>query len=133
MGDILWAGAFESEEQLQEYYAIMGPLYSLKHDPVKAAEGRQRGIRSIDAINEGFGGFLRTYDISDELHKITAPTLVIRGELDAVVPQEWFDEVAAAIPVATTFVVEGHHHETLIRTAEPVADELRRWLEKTQD
>lgn len=69
----------------------------------------------------------------DAYPRITAPTLVIRGELDAVVPQEWFDEVAAAIPVATTFGVEGHHHETLIRTAEPVADELRRWLEKTQD
>lgn len=60
--------------------------------------------------------------------RITAPTLVIRGELDVVVPQEWFDEVVAAIPDATAFVVPGHHHETLIRTAEPAADELRRWL-----
>ena len=33
MGDILWAGAFESEEQLKQYYAVMGPLYSLRHDP----------------------------------------------------------------------------------------------------
>lgn len=59
---------------------------------------------------------------------IAAPTLVIRGELDVVVPQEWTDEVVAAIPDATAFVVRGHHHETLIRTAKPAADELRRWL-----
>lgn len=60
--------------------------------------------------------------------RIAAPTLVIRGEFDVVVPQEWTDEVVAAIPDATAFVVEGHHHETLIRTAKPAADELRRWL-----
>jgi pimeloyl-ACP methyl ester carboxylesterase len=47
--------------------------------------------------------------------RIDLPTLVIRGELDVVVPQEWFEEVVAAIPDASSFVVEGHHHETLIR------------------
>ena len=47
MGDILWAGAFESEEQLQQYYAVMGPLYSLKFDPVKAARaGRAASVPS---------------------------------------------------------------------------------------
>ncbi len=60
--------------------------------------------------------------------RLEVPTLVVRGELDVVVPQPWFDEVVAAIPDAAPFVVEGHHHETLIRTAKPVTDELHRWL-----
>jgi len=60
--------------------------------------------------------------------RIAAPTLVIRGELDVVVPGEWFDEVVAAIPDARAFVVPGHRHETLIRTAGPATTELRRWL-----
>jgi hypothetical protein len=60
--------------------------------------------------------------------RIDVPTLVIRGELDVVVPQEWFEEVVAAIPDASSFVVEGHHHETLIRDAEPAGTEIRRWL-----
>lgn len=64
----------------------------------------------------------------DAYPRVRAATLVIRGELDLVVPQEWFDEVASTLPDATTFVVAGHHHETLIRTAQPVADELHRWL-----
>ncbi|MFT4050682.1 MAG: alpha/beta fold hydrolase [Microbacterium sp.] len=64
----------------------------------------------------------------DAYPRIAAPTLLIRGELDLVVPQEWFDEVFAAIPDAEAFIVKGHHHETLIRTAKPAADELRRWL-----
>src|SRR5205823_9485613 len=44
LGDILWAGAFESEEQLRDYYEIMGPLYSLKFDADEARIRRQRGI-----------------------------------------------------------------------------------------
>ena len=80
---LLWPtkgpGAFEDEEQLLHYYSVMGPLYSLKFDPEKARESRARGIRSVDAINEGFGGFLRTYDVTGDIHKVTAPTLVIGG------------------------------------------------------
>ncbi|WP_288120761.1 alpha/beta hydrolase [Microbacterium sp. 69-7] len=60
--------------------------------------------------------------------RVSAPTLVVRGELDVVVPREWFDEVVAALPDSHAFVVEGHRHETLIRTAEPTARELGRWL-----
>ncbi len=60
--------------------------------------------------------------------RVAVPTLVIRGELDVVVPQPWTDQVVAALPDVTAFVVEGHHHETLIRDAGPAARELRRWL-----
>ena len=110
MGDILWAGAFESEEQLLEYYRIMGPLYSLKFDPVKASEGRQRGIRSVDAINEGFGGFLRTYDVTGDLHKVTAPTLVIGGRHDWICPVDQSEEIARLIPRADLRIFENSSH-----------------------
>jgi proline iminopeptidase len=110
MGDILWAGAFESEEQLQRYYAVMGPLYSLKFDPVKAAESRARGIRSVDAINEGFGGFLRTYDVTGELHKVTAPTLVIAGRHDWICPPDQSEEIARLIPHADLRIFENSSH-----------------------
>ena len=110
MGDILWAGAFESEEQLQQYYTVMGPLYSLKFDPEKARESRARGIRSVDAINEGFGGFLRTYDLTDELHKVTAPTLVIGGRHDWICPPEFSEEIARLIPHADLRIFENSSH-----------------------
>lgn len=63
----------------------------------------------------------------DSYPKVPVPVLVIRGELDVVVPQDWTDEVVAALPRASAFVVEGHHHETLIRDAGPAAREIRRW------
>lgn len=110
MGDILWAGAFEDEEQLKQYYAVMGPLYSLKHDPEKAAESRARGIRSIDAINQGFGGFLRTYDLTGDLHKVTAPTLIVGGRHDWICPPELSEEIARLIPHADLRIFENSSH-----------------------
>ncbi len=110
VADILWAGAFESEEQLLHYYSVMGPLYSLKFDPEKAKESRARGIRSIEAINEGFGGFLRTYDVRGDLHKVTAPTLVIGGRHDWICPPEFSEEIARLIPHADLRIFENSSH-----------------------
>lgn len=110
MADILWAGAFESEEQLREYYDVMGPLYSVKFDREKARERRARGIASIDAINQGFGGFLRTWDVTEELHKIAAPTLVIAGRHDWICPPELSEEIARRIPNADLRIFEHSAH-----------------------
>lgn len=60
--------------------------------------------------------------------RVTAPTLLIRGDHDLVVPPPWFHAVLTAIPNATGVVITGHGHETLIRNAQPAADALRRWL-----
>ena len=125
MGDILWAGAFESEDQLLEYYRIMGPLYSLKFDPEKAAESRARGIRSVDAINHGFGGFLRTYDVTGELHKITAPTLVIAGRHDWICPVDQSEEIARLTPHADLRVFENSSHSVAADEHDALMDVIR--------
>jgi proline iminopeptidase len=125
VGDILWAGAFESEEQLKQYYAVMGPLYSLKFDPEKAHESRERGIRSIDAINEGFGGFLRTYTVSDDLHKVTAPTLVIGGRHDWICPPELSEEIARLIPHADLRIFENSSHSVANDEHEALMDVIK--------
>jgi proline iminopeptidase len=119
MADVLWAGAFESEEQLREYYSVMGPLYAMKYDAAKAQERRGRGILSTDAINEGFGGFLRTWDVTADLPKITAPTLVIAGRHDWICPPEFSLEIARAIPNADLRVFEHSSHS--VATDEPDA------------
>jgi proline iminopeptidase len=128
MGDILWAGAFESEEQLKEYYAVMGPLYSLKHEPEKARESRERGIRSIDAINEGFGGFLRSYDVTGDLHKVTAPTLVIGGRHDWICAPEFSGEIARLIPHADLRIFENSSHSVAADEPEAYLDVLKGFL-----
>jgi proline iminopeptidase len=125
MTDILWAGAFESDEQLLHYYSVLGPLYSLKFDPAKAAESRARGIRSVEAINEGFGGFLRTYDVTGELHKITAPTLVIACRHDWICPVDQSEEIARLIPHADLRFFENSSHSVAADEHDALMDVIK--------
>lgn len=63
----------------------------------------------------------------DVFPRITAPTLVVRGEKDRVAPRAWCDEVVSAIAGCRSFDVAGHGHETLIRDAGPAASEILRF------
>lgn len=115
----LWDGNFENEEQLRQYFQVLGPMYSLRYDPTKSGIAWSRNILSVDAINVAFGGFLRNYNILDQLHKITAPTLVLAGRHDWICAPEFSEEIAQAIPNADLRIFENSSH--LIRADEPEA------------
>ena len=117
----LWAGELDSEEKLRHYYEVMGPMYSLRHDPQAAAIARQRGIVAPDAINMAFapGGFLQTYDLRPELSRITAPTLILAGRHDWICAPEFSEEIHRLIPGSELRIFEHSSHS--IRADEPEA------------
>ncbi len=115
----LWNGTFRDAAHLQEYFRIMAPLYSMTYDPTVAQPNGHRAILSADAINVAFGGWLRTYDIRSQLHRITAPTLVIAGRHDWICPPEFSEEIAQLIPNADLRIFENSGHS--IRVDEPEA------------
>jgi proline iminopeptidase len=117
----LWAGAFETEAQLREYYDAMGPAYSRKHDPKAAAALRGRGTVSPVPLNLAFGpgGFLRGFDLRPELARITAPTLILAGRHDWICPPEFSEEIAGLIPGSDLRIFEESSHS--IRADEPEA------------
>ncbi|UIE37534.1 alpha/beta fold hydrolase [Leptodesmis sichuanensis] len=115
----LWDGTFRDEEHLREYFQILGPMYSLTFDPAAPQNSWKRAILSADAINEAFGGFLRAYDVRDQLHKITAPTLVIGARHDWICPPEFSEEIAALIPNSDLRIFENSGHG--VRADEPEA------------
>lgn len=117
--EILWAGKFKDEAELKKYFQVMAPLYSVTYNPEAKNHPDNRTIYSVDAINQAFGGFLRTYNILDQLHKITVPTLVIAGRHDWICPPEFSEEIAAAIPNSDLRIFENSGH--LIRVDEPQA------------
>ena len=96
----LWDGSFESSEQLHEYYRIMGPMYSLTFNEDKFVENWGRGIRSFEQLNQGFGGFLRSFDFTEQLAQITCPTLVLGGAHDWICPADHSRLLAERIPRA---------------------------------
>jgi proline iminopeptidase len=96
----LWVGKFESREQLYEFYRLMGPLYSTKYDPATFEQSWNRGIRKIELLNIGFGGFLRTFDFTEDLQRIPCETLVLGGAHDWICPPDHSRIIAGRIPRA---------------------------------
>jgi proline iminopeptidase len=128
----LWNGTFESDDELRHYFEVMDPMYTLKHQPDKAREAMERGIVSAQAINEGFGGFLRTYDVTNELHKITAPTLVIGAAHDWICAPEFSVEIAERIPNADLRIFERSGHSVIYDEQEAFIDVVRGFVTYNQ-
>jgi proline iminopeptidase len=119
--DTLWAGGFKTPEQLQHYYAVMGPMYSRRFEPGVAAAVRGRGAPSPEPLNLAFGpeGFLRRYDLRPELARITAPTLILAGRHDWICAPEFSEEIHRLIPGSELRIFEESSHS--IRVDEPEA------------
>jgi proline iminopeptidase len=115
----LWAGELRTVEQVRRYYAVMGPLYSVTHDPAKAAEAQRRGSPSPEALNRAFapGGFLQGFDLRPELSRISAPTLILAGKHDWICPPEFSEEIHRLIPGSRYELFENSSHS--IRSDEP--------------
>jgi len=96
----LWDGTFHSQEQLYDYYKAMGPLYSTSFDLEKFEKSWPRGIRNFQQTNLGFGGFLRTFDFTNELPSIACPTLVLAGAHDWICPPSHSQLIVEKIPRA---------------------------------
>ncbi|MCX7592412.1 MAG: alpha/beta hydrolase [Fischerella sp.] len=124
----LWNGSFENEEQLREYFKVMGSMYSLTYDPSSSSKTWDRTIFSVDAINVAFGGFLRNYNVLDQLYKVSAPTLVIGGRHDWICPPEFSYEIAKAIPNADLRIFENSGHLIRVDEKEALLDAIAGFL-----
>jgi pimeloyl-ACP methyl ester carboxylesterase len=64
---------------------------------------------------------IQRFDLCDRLHEITAPTLVITGDRDRLVPQQNSERIAAAIPNARLEVIHGTAHNFFWEAREETA------------
>ncbi|MGW0480463.1 alpha/beta fold hydrolase [Nonomuraea sp. NPDC003214] len=74
--------------------------------PLNLADYREAGFRQVTA---SFAAAVRDR-VEDKLPHLAVPALVIRGEYDRIVPQEWAEEVTRAIPDARLVVMPGMPH-----------------------
>ncbi len=117
----LWSGTFETPEQMADYYAAMGPLYSRRYDPAAAEAVRGRSIYAPEPLNRAFGpgGVLRSFDLRPEIGRVAVPTLVLAGRHDWICPPEFSEEIHRLIPGAQLQIFEDSSHT--IRADEPDA------------
>jgi pimeloyl-ACP methyl ester carboxylesterase len=85
--------------------------------PLNLADYREAGTRRVLA---GFVTAMADRP-EDKLPLLTVPVLVIRGEYDRLVPQEWAEEVTRRTPSARLVVVPGMPHMIPFRGPETVA------------
>lgn len=124
------AGGYKIPAQMDEYYRIMGPLYSRTHDEEKAAQGRSRAIYSPEPLNRAFapGGFLRGFDLRPELGRITAPTLILAGRHDWICPPEFSEEIHRLIPGSQLRIFENSSHSIRSDEPGPMIDAIERFV-----
>ncbi|MBM7493339.1 pimeloyl-ACP methyl ester carboxylesterase [Micromonospora luteifusca] len=66
--------------------------------------------------------------IETDLVRITAPTLVVAGERDPVVPAQWRAQAARLVPDANLVVVPGASHNVATTAPTAVADAIHKFL-----
>jgi proline iminopeptidase len=106
----LWDGTFETQEQVREFFRVMGPLYSTTFEPEAFERSWATQIHTPEALNMGFAGFLRTFDFTDKLHTITCPTLVLAGAHDWICSPAQSRLIAERIPRAHLKVFANSSH-----------------------
>lgn len=73
-----------------------------------------------------------THDAAARLHRVQAPTLVLHGELDALVPVGNAEHLARGIPDAELAVLPGAGHAYLWEQPERAASLLLDWLARRE-
>lgn len=121
-------GEFADEEDMAHFFDVMGPMYSLTHDPEKAKLARKRGILSPEASNVWLKRHVWDYDVTEQLHAITAPTLVIGARHDWICAPEFSEEIAARIPRAELRMFENSGHNVMADEPEAFLDVVRGFL-----
>jgi 2-hydroxy-6-oxonona-2,4-dienedioate hydrolase len=82
----------------------------------------------------GFRRFRQTFyyaiadRIEDKLPRVEAPTLVVRGERDPIVPQPWAAEIVRRLPRGRMAVVPGAAHTVNYMAPDALADLVRGFL-----
>lgn len=118
-------GRFESDLEFRLVMYAAAPLYSEHFDPdialkhnmetVFYAKSHSEYLNSIDRIkltiqDDLYAEHEKHFDYRDQLHLITAKTLVIVGERDWICPPEQSKDIALRIRGAHLKVIENANH-----------------------
>jgi pimeloyl-ACP methyl ester carboxylesterase len=106
---------------------LTGSEFQIDEDCVRewAHESYARGLNP-DGVARQFAAVIATGSRKEALKSVTAPTLVIHGDTDPLVPVECGIDTANAIPKARLLIIKGLGH-TLVQAVYPqVIDAISR-------
>jgi pimeloyl-ACP methyl ester carboxylesterase len=87
---------------------------------------------TYEAVYHSLWQALILEDFDKDLHCICAPTLIIRGASDALVPQDRMEEVALKIPDSRLVIIDDACHFPLIERPEQFNQAVSAFLSRTE-
>lgn len=112
----LFAGKIESVEEKEKYYSIMRDIYLAKSKEHGVSDKKniptvgKRLPYFLELSNFGHSTILPNYNLVKDLHKITAPTLLLAGERDWINNVKYAYQMNELIPNAELVVFPGAGH-----------------------
>lgn len=125
------SGPVEDDAAAAETFRRIHPIYFHDYDPAKHdAVLEDVRFRAV-ALNRSTFECLPAYDVSGRLGEIAAPTLVLSGADDWIMPPEHAGErLAAGIPGAEHVVFQESGHWPFVEEPERFLEVMRSWLER---
>jgi pimeloyl-ACP methyl ester carboxylesterase len=124
-------GKFTTDQELANIFFREFPLYFARYGEAEAgyADSLRTETINADTLLLFNRDIFNTFDLRDQLPKITAPTLVITGEDDFICGPVCAAEISAAIRGAKQVIVGDSGHMTFIEQPQAFHDEVADFLE----
>lgn len=112
----LFEGRITSIEEKEKYYTIMQNIYLAKSaeefalNKVDIPTVKKKLPYFLELSNFGHSTLLPNYDVVEELHKITAPTLLLAGEYDWINNVKYAYQMHELIPNSELEIFSGAGH-----------------------
>lgn len=110
----LWEGNFKNAKEVGHFFQIMETMYCETSRKKSTKKLIPSTGWSHEALNQGFGGFLRTFNFLPKLNKITCPTLILAGDKDWICPPSQSKLLAKHIPHAKLKIFKNCGHSIAV-------------------
>lgn len=125
----LWNGTFKNPNHVAKFFKLMDTIYSVvAKQKRKKVYAKSKTIWSHDALNEGFGGFLRHFNFIPSLKKITCPTLVLAGQQDWICNPSQSKIIADKIPNAELKIYKNSGHAVAVDAHKQYIRDIKKFL-----
>lgn len=125
----LWDGTFKNYSHVAQFFKLMDTMYSVTAGKKRhAVYSKMKSPWSHEALNKGFGEFLRTFNFLPQLKKIKCPTLILGGEDDWISRPSQAKKIAEHIPHSELKIFKNCGHAVAIDAHDQYIKTIKKFL-----
>jgi proline iminopeptidase len=130
-----WAGEYRTAEEMGELWLREMPLYFYEWGPHYEHLRQSRiGLPvQLEPLRRFNAGEAETMDLRPDLHRITAPTLVVAGRYDFITNPQMAADIARHIPNAHLLIFERSGHMPYVEEPDAWRAAIRNFVFQARD